>query len=725
MAFLSFSASGQNTGSLKGKLEAGKEKAEFISVFIPGTPYGTYSDSNGVFTINDIPVGNHILKVEGTGFRSLSKEIIIYPDSVTHVSFHLDMEIQELEQIVITGTMKETYIKDSPVKIEVINKEFLQKNPVNNVMEALQTVNGVQEQINCGVCGTNDIHINGLEGPYTLVLIDGMPIMSALASVYGFNGIPTSLVERIEIIKGPSSTLYGSEAVGGVINIITVSPDNLPRLQANSFYTSHREWNLDMAVSPNIGEKVHTVLSGNYYRNQHRMDFNKDNFTDIPLNNRLSIFNRWSIDRKESRLANFAFRYYTEDRFGGVMDWQPEYRGSDSVYGESIYTSRFEGIGSYQLPVSKHNIRIDYSYNRHHQNSFYGNTQYKADQSVYFANLIYSLEKGKHDLLLGNTYRFETYTDNSAANINDQRWIPGVFAQDEWQIAPKTTILTGSRLDLHKAHGIIVSPRLNIKQNVGKYLITRLNLGTGFRNVNLFTEDHSALTGARTVKILENLKPERSYNANLNLNYALFTGKSSGTIDFDLFYTFFSNKIIPDYDTDPNLIIYRNLEGKGYTRGLSAAFQQSFTFPLKVNFGMTFQDVYQKVNDENGNLIREDQVFAPKLSGTFTMSYEFKKPKISIDYTGRIVGRQKLPQYPAEFEKPEYSETFTIQNIQLTKEFNKNLQLYGGIKNIWNWTQESPLIDPENPFGDAFDTSFAWGPLQKRRFFAGIRYRIP
>jgi len=722
--FLIIGVSKAQLGNIEGTVNIGKQKVAYASVFIPGSKHGTYTDSLGNFIINNIPQGEYTLRVESIGMHSQDKSVSVESNQTVFINFHLEEAAEHLDQIVVTGTMKETYIKDSPVKIEVITKEFLQKNPVNNVIEALQTVNGVQEQVNCGVCGTNDIHINGLEGPYTLVLIDGMPIMSALASVYGFNGIPTSLIERIEIIKGPSSTLYGSEAVGGVINIITISPDKLPTLQANSFYTSHREWNLDLAVSPKVFSKATTVLSGNFYRNQYRMDYNNDNFTDIPLNNRFSLFNRWSFARKENRKAEIAFRYYTEDRFGGVMNWQPKYRGSDSVYGESIYTSRLEAIGSYQLPITKTNVRIDYSYNKHHQNSYYGTTQYLADQSIYFTNFIWSDSKGKHDWLLGYTNRFETYTDNSLANINDQRFIPGVFAQDEWKLLKKTSLLAGTRFDYHKKHGIIVSPRLNIKKDIGNYLITRLNLGTGFRNVNLFTEDHAALTGSRTVQILENLNPERSYNANLNLNYSLFTKHSFGGIDLDLFYTYFTNKIIPDYDSDPNLIIYKNLDGSGISRGLSASVQQSFDFPFKIMVGFTFQDVYQITQNDQGEQVRENQVFAPKLSGTFTLSYQIKKHKLSFDYTGKVVGPQALPQYPTAFEKPQNSPWYTIQNIQITKEWKTNLQTYVGVKNILNWTQESPLIDPGNPFGDAFDTSYAWGPLQKRRLFVGIRYKI-
>ena len=131
--------------------------------------------------------------------------------------------------------MKESFLSVSPVKVDVVTQKFLKKVATANVMEVIENVNGLQKQINCGVCGTNDIHINGMEGPYTLVLINGMPIMSSLSTVYGLNGIPTSLIKQIEIIKGPSSTLYGTEAVAGVINILTKDPMDISNIELESF----------------------------------------------------------------------------------------------------------------------------------------------------------------------------------------------------------------------------------------------------------------------------------------------------------------------------------------------------------------------------------------------------------------------------------------------------------------------------------------------------------
>ena len=155
-------------------------------------------------------------------------------------------------------------------------------------------VNGVRPQLNCSVCNTGDIHINGMEGPYTMVLIDGMPIVSGLSTVYGINGIPMHMIDRIEVIKGPASTLYGSEAVGGLINIVTKKINQAPVFSVDLMGTSWQEYNIDLGVKSSFG-KFETLLGANYFHYNNPIDNNNDNFTDVALNQRVSLFNKWSF----------------------------------------------------------------------------------------------------------------------------------------------------------------------------------------------------------------------------------------------------------------------------------------------------------------------------------------------------------------------------------------------------------------------------------------------
>ncbi|OIQ28695.1 MAG: hypothetical protein BM555_05705, partial [Crocinitomix sp. MedPE-SWsnd] len=432
------------------------------------------------------------------------------------------------------------------------------------------------------------------------------------------------------------------------------------------------------------------------------------------------------IENKEGEtVLSLAGRYYNEDRFGGVMDWTKADRASSTLYGESIKTERLEVLGSYIFPLKKRNLKLDFSANSHKQDSWYGDVSYQANQQVFFSNLIWSQKiKKKHYFIAGLSNRYNLYSDNTPSQTDENNYVPGVFVQDEWDVTDELKILGGARLDYHKNHGIIFSPRLSMKKQFGAFSALRFNYGTGFRQVHLFTEDHAFVSGSRDVVILNELKPERSHNATLNFNYT-YTGLGYGNFDVDVFYTYFQNKIIPDYDQDPNLIVYDNLDGYGTSRGVSVAVNHSFKFPMRLRMGATFMQVFEKVEDENGEMIKIDQVFAPRFSGTFGLTYSWKKAGIEFNWIGKVMGNQKLPQFDPIYEKPEVSPWFTVQHFQITKNLKKaGMDVYMGVKNMFNYTQDSPLIDPSNPYGDDFDTSYAYGPLQVRRFFLGIRWKL-
>jgi outer membrane receptor for ferrienterochelin and colicins len=247
-----------------------------------------------------------------------------------------------------------------------------------------------------------------------------------------------------------------------------------------------------------------------------------------------------------------------------------------------------------------------------------------------------------------------------------------------------------------------------------------LNAGTGFRIVNLFTEDHAFLTGSREVLVVEDLLAEESYNINLNANHIFSLGRSTGTLDFDAFYTYFTNKITPDYDSNPNQIIYANLDGFSVSRGVAFQIQQNFDFPMSLKAGGTVLDVYSV--DENNE--REDELFAPSFSGVFSLSYKWNTINTSMDWTAKVTGPMFLPTFPKPFERAKVSPWFSQHHLQIKKVFSEKLSAYIGLKNVFNYTQDSPLIDWQKPFGDDFDTSYAYGPLQSRRFLFGLSIKL-
>jgi outer membrane receptor for ferrienterochelin and colicins len=730
--FISTFALGQ---TIRGKIttENGDE-IPYANVYLKKTKIGTSSNNNGFYELNKIPKDRYTLLISSIGYKTKAIEITVTSNKKITRNITL-LEDDSLDEIVISGTLRPISKTNSPVPVEVYSKTFFKKNPTPSIFESLQNVNGVRPQLNCSVCNTGDIHINGLEGPYTFVLIDGMPIVSGLSTVYGLTGIPQALIERVEIVKGPASTLYGSEAVGGIINVITKKPTNASLLSTDTFASSWGEVNLDVGLRYNALERVQGLLGVNYFNYQNRIDNNNDNFTDMTLQNRISIFNKINIERKSNKIFTIAGRYVYEDRWGGEMDWEKEFRGGNEIYGESIYTNRWETFGTYELPTTE-NLNFQFSANGHYQDSFYGETSYDATQLIGFGQLVYNKKLGlKHDLLLGAAYRYTFYDDNTFATLNENGFennpsiihLPGVFAQDEISLSARKKLLLGVRWDHNSVHGNIFSPRLNYKWNSrNKSNIVRLSVGNGFRVANVFTEDHAALTGARTVSFDGELNPETSWNANVNYVKKINTENSFITLDASAFYTYFNNRILPDYETDPNKIIYANLEGSSVSQGISLNADFLFTNGLSINTGATLMEV--SVTENN---VKRTQLLTESFSGVWSISYKFNND-FTIDYTGSLYGPMRLPLLGENDPRDEYSPWFSIQNIQLRKKFSNRWEIYGGVKNLLNFTPAANSINSaDNPFDvgvntefnpeRAFDPSYVYASNQGIRAFTGVR----
>lgn len=682
------------------------------------------------------------LHISGVGYvaRSIRWHIT---DSVVY----LDRNTTSLEDVVVTGTMKLTSRAASPVAVEVYQSAFFRKSPSPSIFESLQMINGVRPQLNCSICNTGDIHINGMEGPYTLILIDGMPIVSSLSSVYGLSGIPNSMVERIEIVKGPASSLYGSEAVGGLINVMTRNPAKAALFTADISQTSWKETNLDLSGKAAIGKKWIWLGGVNYYRFQEPIDHNGDGFTDMTQQHRISAFQKWQWNRRQQRMAGMALRYVYEDRWGGDIRWTPRFRGGDSLYAESIYTSRLEWIGHYQLPVSE-KLLFNWSYTDHTQRSWYGVVPFNGRQRIGFSQLTWDKKIRHHDLLAGVALRYNWYDDNTPATAKvDQLLLPGLFVQDEIKIGAQHQLLAGIRWDQHRDHGAIITPRLAWKYMLPNKDQVRVNAGTGFRTVNIFTEDHAALTGAREVVITESLRPERSYNVNVNYSRKMILQKGWLQLESALWYTHFSNRIIPDYTTNVNQIIYSNLKGHSVSKGLSLNLEWVWGASLKAHAGVTLQDV-SVVTMENGHRQSNRQMLTEEYSATWNISYQWKQAGITIDYSGNAYGPMDLPLVSDLDPRPGRSPLWTVQHLQLSRKMKNGLEFYGGVKNLFDWTPAKnipfliarahdpfdkkvqwgsnghPVATPENPYALSFDPNYIYASNQGRRFFIGVRYTL-
>ncbi|MHB1278517.1 MAG: TonB-dependent receptor [Bacteroidia bacterium] len=743
---------GQNAG-VYGKISDKNGGLAYATVGISSLGMGTAANDSGNYLLSDIPPGKHEIRFSMVGYQDKTLQVNLSAGQNKKLDITLEEAAVVGDDIVISGTLSPVSRDKSPVAIEVYRPAFFLKNPTPNLFEALQSVNGVRPQVNCSICNTGDIHLNGLEGPYTMVTIDGMPIVSGLGTVYGLSGIPNALVERIEIIKGPASTLYGSEAVGGLINVVTKDPTNAPRFAADYFVTGWGEHNLDLGTS--YGNKtVKHLLGINLFRYATPFDRNGDGFTDLALSTRGSLFHKSSWKTKAGQ-AQFAVRGVYEARWGGQLNWTPEWAGSDSVYGETITTKRGELLGALPFRIGKDTLVYQISASWHYQDSWYGKTPYIGDQRIIFQQLLWHKPiNAKHRILSGIAARYTWYDDNTPAtesissgphrNNPSRIFLPGIFVQHSWFIDATKELLTGIRYDYNSIHGSILSPRVNYKWEIKKIGTFRLGAGNGYRVANVFTEDHAALTGARKVVFASELKPERSWN--MNLQWRRFFSLKKGFIQTEaaLFYTYFHNKIIPDYLSNPSEIRYDNLPGHAISQGIQGNIEWIPSSKLRSQVGFTWMHNYTVYPGPNGEEIKATQLLTERFSSTWSISYQIPFGALSVDYTGNLYSPMHLPVQSASDPREPMSPWYSIQNLQLTKEIPFGFSLYAGVKNLLNFTpaansiarandpfnkqveydaQGIPVSTANNPNGLIFDPSYVYTSFQGRRYFIGLRWK--
>lgn len=750
LLFIGISEVSAQSSTLSGSVLSMDKPVEFANVYIIENDKGTVTNAQGYFEITSLKPGKYTVRVSYIGFKTQERKVSIIQGEDNFLKIQIYPLDVKGDEIVVTSTLKEITRSENPVPIEVFSPAYFKMNPTPSLYDALQNVNGVRPQLNCSVCNTGDIHINGLEGPYTMVLIDGMPIVSGLSTVYGLSGIPNSIIERVEIVKGSSSTLYGSEAVAGLINVITKKPSSASKLVIDGMSSNWYDMNFDIGGKFKASDKTDFLTGINIFNYTNPIDNNRDGFTDVTIQQRVSIFQKITVQRKKDRLLTMGGRYLYEDRWGGELNWTDAFKGGLEVYGETITTNRVEFISNYQLPIDE-KILLSVSYNNHNQRSYYGNTKYDADQKISFGQLLWDKVTGSNSFIVGLALRYTYYDDNTPAtarstnsleNNPSEVWLPGVFIQNNISLTNLQKLLLGIRYDHDSRHGNIWTPRIAYKWSPNYKNTFRINLGSGFRVVNLFTEDHAALTGTREVVISEELSPERSLNANINYEFKSF---STRTLYFGMnvtaWFTYFDNQILPDYETNSNQIIYENLHGFGVTQGISLNLDFEFKGGMNLMIGASYIDVYTK---ENNKKFRP--LLTEKWTGTWALGIPIKNSDFKIDYTGNLYGPMRLPVLSDLDPRASMSPWWSLQNLQITwSSSNSKVQIFLGIKNLLNFTPPSNSIarsfDPfdknvifnqagevipteSNPNALIFDPSYVYAPNQGIRGFIGFKYMI-
>jgi outer membrane receptor for ferrienterochelin and colicin len=703
------------------------------NVYWLGMNIGASTDEVGNFEISASGINDKKLIASYVGYQTDTIEVV----NQGIVEFSLE-EIKILDEVVVTDKRDGVIISSlNPIKTEQITQTELKKAACCDLAGCFGTQTTVQPHTTNVITNSKELRILGLSGVYNQVLIDGFPMIQGLTYTYGISSIPGTLVNDIFVSKGANSVLQGYESISGQINVLTKQPDKTDKLLLNIYLNSfmEKQFNANYAFQKGKWSNLtafHTVQPAN------KIDRDKDNFLDLPLLTRYLLFNKWKYGKESDWgwSSSINVRFLNEQRIGGQKFFNPETdKGSSEFYGQTVNFNQPEISTKTGFRLNdKHNFVLFASALYHDQNSYFGTVKYDAQQTSFYTNFQHEFNYSeKHDLKTGLSFRYLKLDEDVsftadilertyAGNYQNLEYIPGIFFENTMRFFnEKLTWIAGIRGDLHNEFDFKVAPRTLLKYDVSSKTVIRGNIGLGWRTVNLFSENINLLVSSRDILFVEELDPEQAVNIGINLVQKLGNENISGYFSTDFYHTNFQNQIFPDYDTDPTKAIIQNFTGTSISNGFQAELSLTFWKRFEWKAGYNFLDVYREIDGTKQAL-----PFNAKHRALMTFGYTPLSKKFHFDANLHWTGVQRLPDTksnPEAYQRPDYSEPYTIVNAQFTYNF-KRFELYGGCENIFDFRQLQPIISWEDPFGPYFDTSSVWGPTKGREFYLGARFYL-
>lgn len=722
-----------------------EESIPFATVMILGTNRGAVSNEEGQFEFRKLAAGKYTLRVQVMGYKTQEKTITVSAEATSVVHFQMEEESFMTDEVVVSANRNEVSRKAAPVVVNVMSAKLFETVNSTDLAKSLNFQSGLRVENNCQNCGFPQVRINGLEGPYSQILINSRPIISALSGVYGLEQIPVNMIERVEVVRGGGSALFGANAVGGTINIITKDPIN------NSFQVASTMSNMNgKSWEQYMGGNVSLVAKDNSYgialyetyRNRNPYDADGDGFSELGKLN-MNTFGMRAYYRP-NYFSRINVEYHTTNEFrrgGNKFNLQPH---ESDITEQTKHIINSGGLSYDRYWGEKHKMSVYGSIQHTDRNSYYGaqrdmNAYGKTNDLTWVVGGMYV---GNMDRCLFAPATFTggvEYQNNSLHDVmtgyhrdmqQDVR-IAGGFVQNEWRLN-RWTMLVGARLDKHNLidHPIF-SPRVNFLYKPSDNLQARLTYSTGFRAPQAYDEDlHVTAVGGEGVQIrlAEGLREERSNSFSGSVDWSFPMGHWQSNILLEGFYTDLHHVfVLEDIGLDENgdkIKERRNGSGaKVYGVNLDAKVAHGREAQLQLGFTVQRSrynraEIWTSEGEEEQTTKRMPRT--PDYYGYFTFT---SAPLKSFDFSlsGTYTGKMIVPHMAGYIEKSrmEHTPQFMDLNLKLNYTFvlkdHIKMQVNGGVQNIFNSFQKD--LDK----GEFRDAGYFYGPTQPRTYFVGIK----
>ena len=722
-----------------------EESIPFATVMILGTNRGAVSNEEGQFEFRKLAAGKYTLRVQVMGYKTQEKTITVSAEATSVVHFQMEEVSFTTDEVVVSANRNEVSRKAAPVVVNVMSAKLFETVNSTDLAKSLNFQSGLRVENNCQNCGFPQVRINGLEGPYSQILINSRPIISALSGVYGLEQIPVNMIERVEVVRGGGSALFGANAVGGTINIITKDPIN------NSFQVASTMSNMNgKSWEQYMGGNVSLVAKDNSYgialyetyRNRNPYDADGDGFSELGKLN-MNTFGMRAYYRP-NYFSRINVEYHTTNEFrrgGNKFNLQPH---EADITEQTKHIINSGGVSYDRYWGEKHEMSVYGSIQHTDRNSYYGaqkdmNAYGKTNDLTWVVGGMYV---GNMDRCLFAPATFTggvEYQSNSLHDVmtgyhrdmqQDVR-IAGGFVQNEWRLN-RWTMLVGARLDKHNLidHPIF-SPRVNFLYKPSDNLQARLTYSTGFRAPQAYDEDlHVTAVGGEGVQIrlADGLREERSNSFSGSVDWSFPMGHWQSNILLEGFYTDLHHVfVLEDIGEDQNgdkIKERRNGSGaKVYGVNLDAKVAHGREAQLQLGFTVQRSrynraEVWTSEGEEEQTTKRMPRT--PDYYGYFTFT---SAPLKNFDFSlsGTYTGKMIVPHMAGYIEKSrmEHTPQFMDLNLKLNYTFvlkdHIKMQVNGGVQNIFNSFQKD--LDK----GEFRDAGYFYGPTQPRTYFVGIK----
>ena len=734
-----------------------REHIPYVIIHVKGTSLATATDRTGHFFLKNMPEGTFVIEAKYMGYTTQSKSVTIKKDETKEVNFSLSPNDLILDEVVVSANRSETERRLAPNLVNVIGGKLFDITQSTCLAQGLNFQPGVRTEDNCQNCGFTQVRINGLDGHYSQILVDSRPVFSSLNGVYGLEQIPANMIDRVEVVRGGGSALFGASAIGGTINIITKEPIRNSASFGHTFMSVGGANSFDNVTTGNVSLVTDDNKAGVYAYGQTRTrqgyDHDGDGYTELPeLNNqtfglnsylRLSPYSKLSLQyhgihefrRGGNKLdqapheANIAEQVEHNIQGGGLTYnfYSPDEKNRLSAYFSFQTTARksyYGGIGE----GTKDDVETaEKAYGTTHNFTYVAGTQYVRS----FSKLLFM----PSDLTLGAEYNLDGLKDvilGYDRHFRQDVRIGSFFFQNEWK-NKQWSFLLGGRLDKHNlVDHVIFSPRANLRFNPTENINLRITYASGFRAPQAFDEDlHVGVVGGeRLVTVLaDNLKEERSNSFSVSADLYHKFGNVQTNLLIEGFYTDLNNvfalRQLDQPDAQGNTVQERYNAYGAKVLGLNIEGKAMFTRWFSLQAGITLQQSHYDEaiawNDEVPEQKYKKMMRTPDTYGYFTASFTPVKrftASVTGNYTGSmLVGHSAGSgvEEPVAVNTPEFMEV----NMKLSYDFPVTkyltLQVNGGIQNITNSYQ--------NDFDKGWnrDSAYIYGPALPRSYYVGMK----